>query len=170
MLPPIAEVGPLRIDIWLILSIIIRVLHIGSAAIIIGGLAYRRLVLAGNPLDQSYDESMRKPWAMWVGIASGVLLLTGIYNTVLYMASGYYEKLHFTYHAAWGLKILLALALMWWAALLAGRSDRAKGVQQSEIKWLNTALVTAALLLAVAGFMHSFPKLPATPGVEIVAP
>ncbi len=162
MLEILARVEPPTIDGTYLVNLLMRVLHITFAAMLVGGLLYRRLVLVGNDLDRSDDESMRRPWAMWVGVASGVLLLSGFYNTWLYLLSGQYEKLSPVYHAAWGLKFLLALALMTLAALLAGRSNFARKLQKQETKWLNVAIAIAILIFTTGAVMRSFSKIPPT--------
>ncbi len=160
MLELLARVEPPIVDGFYVVNLLMRVMHITFAAMIVGGLLYRRLVLVGNDLDRSGDESMRRPWAMWIGIASGMLLLSGFYNTWLYLLSGQYEKLSPIYHAAWGVKFLLALALMLLAALLAGRSKLARKVQRQEAKWLNVAIAIAILIFTTGAVMRSFSKLP----------
>jgi hypothetical protein len=156
----LARIGPPTVDNWFVVGVVVRVLHILSASLLVGGLLYRRLVLLVGEPERSSDESMRKSWAKWVGIATGVLLVTGLYNTWLYLLSGQYDKLHFTYHAAWGIKFLLALALMALAALLSGRTAVARKLQGNEPKWLNVAIALAVLILVAGAFMRTYAKVP----------
>jgi NADH:ubiquinone oxidoreductase subunit 6 (subunit J) len=50
-------------------------------------------------------------------------------------------------------KILLALAVFYLTAALAGRSARAEKMRQREVYWLNVLVVLMLLIVLIAGYM-----------------
>jgi uncharacterized membrane protein len=149
---------------WLLLAS--RIFHILSAIVLVGGLFYLRSVItpaASNlPAREGSIEAAdqffggrRAAWAMWVGIASLLLLVTGLWNFI-YMVKQ--NQLHWSYHMLGALKILLGLALMALAAMLAGRSAAAERIRSKFRVWLNIALVLGIVLVIVGSVMRTFPR------------
>src|SRR3954464_8272862 len=71
---------------WIML--VSRILHILGAIILVGGLFYLQFVVSpvsappgAAPVDQFFG-GRRANWAKWVGIATALLLITGIWNYV----------------------------------------------------------------------------------------
>src|SRR5690606_34932763 len=102
-------------------------------------------------------EAIRRRWAMWVGISAGLLLLSGIVNTVLIVQE---YQLEGAYHGALGAKVLLALGIIYIASLLAGRSEAAERFRQKTSLWLNINVVLTILLICVAGWMRLGDRTP----------
>ena len=96
------------------LNLASRILHIVGAIILVGGLFYLRTVVMPSPAAanaKSVDEKfggLRAKWAMWIGIATALLIVTGTWNLVNTFQT---YKLAATYHMLLTLKILAALAL-----------------------------------------------------------
>lgn len=161
-------------DPLLPVNLILRYLHIFGAITLMGGTIFMRMALL--PTLQSMDsekraevhQGVRSRWAMVVGIASGMLLISGIAN--LGLASRYefdmpYDLLN--YNMLGGIKLILALPIFVLAALLMGKTNLAKKVQANAATVLNINLLLAVLLVLIGGwlkFAQREPK-PAKPDV-----
>ncbi len=97
-------------------------------------------------------EAMRKRWAKLVMLSTLLLLVSGLYNSY-YMAVTY--QLNGLYLGLLTVKILLALVVFLFAAILSGRSENAKNMRQKELNWLNILCVSMLLLVLIAGFMKT---------------
>ncbi|HEX5445372.1 MAG TPA: hypothetical protein VFW87_16220, partial [Pirellulales bacterium] len=77
-----------HIDSMYWIMLVSRILHILGAIILVGGLCYLRFVVSsesGASAPTSPDQffgGRRAAWAKWVGIATALLLITGIWNYV----------------------------------------------------------------------------------------
>jgi uncharacterized membrane protein len=149
-----------------------RLLHILGAIILVGGLFYLWAVVKNSPLPlregpgegstgstnpDTYFGGNRAAWAKWVGIASLFLLATGLWNFVSFVRA---NQLHFTYHILGTVKILLALVLMFLAALLAGRTAAADNLRRKWRTWLALTLLVGVITVAVGSFMRTYPRTP----------
>jgi uncharacterized membrane protein len=137
-----------------ILALASRWLHIIPAIVLVGGTLFMRLALApAAPSDgptADFREAVRRRWAMWVGVSAALLLLSGLYNTVV-KSKGYH--LEGWYHGLLGAKLLLAFAAFYLSAVLAGRSEKAKRFRQQEMKWLNILCAITLAIVLIAGYM-----------------
>jgi uncharacterized membrane protein len=157
---------------WLLLAS--RVLHILGAIILVGGLFYLRMIVApsisaaNGALADAWFGGRRAAWAKWVGIATLVVLVTGFFN--------YYETvktydLASSYHMIAGIKILLALVVIFLASLIAGRSPAADQLRQRMKFWLGVCLLTGILVVILGSVLRSYPHTPKTlAGPALVAP
>ena len=157
-------------DVASLLPLASRILHIVGAVILVGGIAYLRKIVApaavrgeGDPVDRLY-AGRRAAWAKWVGIATGLLLATGVTNIVLVMKT--YPNLPGGYHAVLGTKILLALVVMFLAAILAGTTPAAVGLRKATKGWLTVALVTGLAVIILASTLRSF-HMPTATGATV---
>lgn len=154
----VPEFGPYQ---WLMLAS--RFLHVVGAIVMVGGLFYLWAVVApaiasegGGTVDR-YFGGRREAWAKWVGIASLFLLVTGLWNFISMVKA---NQLHFTYHILGLVKIILGLALMFLAALLAGRTAAADSMRLKWTKWLTVALLIGFITVGVGSLMRSYPRTP----------
>ena len=147
-------------DLDLIPALLFRWAHVLGAAIMAGGLIFLRVsyVPALGAKDFTADEgrmvfqdAVRRRWAMLVGIASLLLLVSGLYNAVTYALT---YKLESWYHGAIGIKLIVGLIVMVLASLLAGRSDAAKRWRTREKLWLNVAIALVVGLVMLGGAMN----------------
>jgi putative copper export protein len=144
--------------------LILRVLHILGAAIIVGGLIYLRVVVSPQPATGTSDAlfgNRRAKWAMTVGIASLFLLVSGLVN---YISWNRTYELPGGYHALFGVKFLLGIAVMFFAAILAGRTALADRMRHSATTWLNVAIALSLAILIVGAVMRSYPRVPKPAG------
>ena len=58
-----------------------------------------------------------------------------------------------TYNVLLLIKIVLALVVFYFLAVLSGRSERAKRFRQNETHWLNVLIVLMLLIVLIAGYM-----------------
>ncbi len=134
-----------------------RVLHILGAIVLVGGLFYIRTVLAPTGVEACF-AGRRAVWARWVGVATILLLVTGIYNFLVInnqvKADG--EQLEPTYHMLFGIKFLLGLLVMFLAAMLAGKTAVAEKFRTNMGRWLNIAWFAALTIVVIAALLRSF--------------
>ncbi len=146
-----------------IIPLVSRVLHILSAIILVGGLFYIRTILspAAPSADKMADTCFadrRAVWAKWVGITTAFLLLTGVYNLIVIIGESKVEggvKLPPTYHMLFGVKFLLALLVMFIAAILAGKTESADRFRTQMKKWLNIGWLAAMAIIVIAAVLRS---------------
>jgi uncharacterized membrane protein len=159
---------------WLML--ISRILHIVGAIILAGGLFYIRYVVspdspsAGTQPPDQFFGGRRATWAKWVGIATALLLFTGLWNYVQFSKTYDLAK---PYHMILGIKMLAAIADFLLAALLAGRTNAAESVRQKWGLWINVCLFLALLTVIIGSLLRSFPHDPKADAPEppkLVAP
>ena len=140
-----------------LVQLISRVLHILSAIILVGGLFYIRTVLFPSGVEACY-ANRRAVWAKWVGIATLFLLVSGIYNIIVIFGQAKADglKLPPTYHMLLLVKFLLALLVMFIAAILAGKTEAADRFRGQMGKWLNIGWLAALGIVIVASMMRTF--------------
>ncbi len=146
---------------WIML--LSRVLHILGAIVLVGGLFYVRMII--SPVDvppgaSSVDRlfgGRRAAWAKWVGIATALLLITGIWNYLQIINQ--HERMPPGYHAVAGIKILAAFALFLLAALLAGRTPAAEAIRQNWRRWLSVCLLLGITAVVLGSVLRSFPHI-----------
>jgi uncharacterized membrane protein len=172
-----------RIDTMYWIMLASRILHIFGAIILLGGLFYLRAVVTSVPLPirEGPGESSAGPgdhlfggrravWAMWTGIASLFLLVTGLWNYIQFSKT--YE-LASSYHMMAGLKMLSGLALFVLAAILAGRSQSAERLRRSMRLWLNLCLVLGIITVVFGSVLRTYPhnpKIDAPNESQLIAP
>jgi hypothetical protein len=143
--------GEPTIDGPFIVRIVSRMIHILCAIIIGGGLFYIRSILSPSGVDACFADR-RSVWARWVGVATFLLLASGLYNFIVimrdYKEAG--EKLATSYHILFGIKFLLSLLVMFIAAILAGRTAAADRFRANMPRWLNIAW-TAVIAIVIIG-------------------
>jgi len=139
------------------MSLILRWIHVLPAALMLGGIVFIRYCLLYPNRSQTEtvslfdsDDSLRRQWMKLVSISTLLLLVSGLYNGINKILV---YKLTPDYHGLFGLKLLLGLAVFYLAAVLAGRSDRAKRMRQREIFWLNWLLTLAIIVVLIGGYM-----------------
>jgi uncharacterized membrane protein len=156
---------------WVML--VSRILHILGAIILVGGTFYLRSVILPSVATSGADTDRlfggrRAAWAMWIGIATLLLLVTGLAN-YLYIIR-VHERLASSYHMIAGLKMLSGIALFLLAALVAGRSPAAETLRQRMRFWLNVALLLGIVTVALGSVLRTYPRTPKidAPGPSVI--
>jgi hypothetical protein len=119
-----------------LLTVLMRTTHIGSVAILLGGLLYSRF-FSDQPLPNRY-----KPW-IWITIAA--LTLSGLYA---FLTKSIYPA---GYHMWFGIKFLLVLHIFAVGVLLA----RSPGPDQPKQRRLITGLAASGLIvLGISSYLR----------------
>ncbi len=139
-----------------VVQVVSRVAHILSAMILVGGLFYLRTVLAPAGVDACF-AGRRAVWAKWVGIATGLLFVSGFYNLVVVIneAKAAGTKLDPAYLMLFGIKLLAAMLLMFVAAILSGRTELADRFREKMKAWLNLGWLTAVVIVVLAAILRT---------------
>src|SRR5262245_42354391 len=148
------------------LLIILRYMHILGAITLMGGTIFMRLALL--PIVQEmepaakadFHQRVRSRWAKFVGMAAGLLLVSGVIN--LAMAGRYQFEpvlgIAKGYHMIVGIKFLLALPIFFIASMLMGRSQAAQRFQGQARFWMNVNLALALSMVLIGGALRFVPR------------
>lgn len=153
-------------DLDLILGIVSRWMHIGSAIVLLGGTICLKLVVGPALKDQSQElkEAVRGRWKRFVHVAIAGLLLSGIYN---YIRALPLHKGDGLWHAMVDTKIILALGVFFIASVLAGRSKGTQKFRDNAAKWTTIAILLGLLIVAMSGIVKVVgPKPQAEPATS----
>ncbi len=166
-------------------ALILRWAHVLAAIVAVGGLFFARFGLL--PALQTFDEAtrnrihdaIRSKWLPWVIGAISMLLVTGLLNFFLFNArvklegwnDGFWMK-DTAYHALFGVKFLLAMAVFYFASALVGRGESTQWIRNNRAKWLSITLTMAVTAVLLSGWMRQLHTGPNSPqehssGVQI---
>ena len=149
----------------------LRWIHILAAITLMGGAIFQRFALmpaAAELDDAAHDRlkvAVRGHWSKLVMMSAGGLLLSGLVNIGILIASYTLAK---PYHMIFGVKFLLALVVLYIASLLAGRSAAAERARQNAKSLLTINLVLATIVVCLGGYLRMIDRTPkgATPAVS----
>ena len=142
--------------VWMteVVGILMRWAHIASAAVLIGGLVYARLVVAPVLPESSPEEraealdGLGKRFRPLVYAAIGGLIVSGLYNFLTHPGHTPY------YHAWFGVKVLLALHVFA-AATLAVRSSRAPNEEEARrLRRMTGAIISGMLVILIGAYLR----------------
>jgi uncharacterized membrane protein len=148
----------------LILLLVLRYMHILGAIMLMGGTIFMRFALAPTVLTlegstrAEFHERVRSRWSKFVMLASGLLLVSGLANMLIYSKMFHFEMqpdplFDLKYPMLVGIKFILALPIFFFASLLAGRSETAKKFQAKTTFWMNVNLALALLMVLIGGLL-----------------
>ena len=137
-------------DLELLLGIISRWIHIGSAIVLLGGTICLKFVVGPVLKDQSQElkEAVRGRWKRFVHAAIAGLLLSGLYN---YLKAFPLHRGDGLWHAMVDTKIILAMGVFFIASVLAGRSKGTQKFRDNAAKWTTIAILLGLLIVAMSG-------------------
>jgi hypothetical protein len=137
-----------------------RILHVGTAIVVVGGTFFIRFVLfpaATQNLSEDVHARLRSAvtgtWKKIVHAGIGLFILTGGINYYRVIAEGKHKG-DALYHALLGTKIILALVIFFIASALVGRSPAFEGMRRKAPQWMLVNLLLAAIIIAVSGFLR----------------
>ena len=139
-----------------ILDTVSRIVHIGTAIVLVGGSVFTLMVLmpaAKNLPDEPHRqlaEAITGRWKRFVHIGVLLFIVSGVYNYVRALANHQGDALH---HALLGSKMILALGVFFLAAALVGRSTKLEPIRRARCTWLKVLLVLAAVIVAISGYV-----------------
>lgn len=145
----------------IVLPLIMRWIHIGSAITVVGGTVFMLFVLLPAAREILHEEHLKlraavlRRWKWFVHAGIGLFLVSGLYNYIIVMAP--LHKGDGLYHGLMGLKMLLALGVFGLAEVLVGRSKLAEKLRQNAAKFLTINLVLALIIVMLSGFLKSIP-------------
>jgi hypothetical protein len=140
-------------------NLTLRYLHIFGAIALMGATIFMRFALLPTLQELSPEErakvhqGVRSRWAKVVGLASGMLLVSGIANLGLAARYDYAVPGGLSYSMLGGIKLVLALPIFVLAALLMGKTSLAQKVQANAATVMNINLVLAVLLVLIGGWL-----------------
>lgn len=142
-----------------IVVLISRWIHILAAIVAVGGAVFLRFTLwpsAKSVLDDEQHrrlrDAVRSRWARFVHPCIAVLLVTGGLNFVLLALPPKIKAL--PYHAIFGVKLLMALAVFFLASVLVGRSPGFARMRENSRKWLAVIVILGATIVLVSGVLN----------------
>ncbi|MEO2016547.1 MAG: hypothetical protein ABGZ53_19490 [Fuerstiella sp.] len=150
-------------DTELILTVISRWAHVGTAIVLVGGTAFFRLAVM-PALEGDSSELLgriRDRWKKVVHLGILIFLVSGIYNYVSMIPKHKGDGL---YHALLGVKMILAMFVFFIASALVGGKPGTQKFRDDAKKWTGIMLMVAAVIVGISGFVKVHP-IPAAAAV-----
>lgn len=139
-----------------ILDLMSRIVHVGTAIVLVGGSVFTLMVLmpaAKNLPDEPHQtlaQAVTGRWKRFVHIGVLLFIVSGGYNYYRALAHHQGDAL---YHALLGMKMLLAAGVFVLAAALVGSSQKFEPIRRARFTWLRILVVVAALIVAISGYL-----------------
>ncbi len=136
-----------------VLGILMRWAHIASATVLLGGLVYARMVAAAalpEPAEERAEalERLASRFRPLVYAAIAGLVVSGLYNFL--SQPGHTPS----YHAWFGVKVLLALHVFA-AAVLGVRSSRAGSEEEAKrLRRMSGAVISGLAVILIAAYLR----------------
>lgn len=157
----------------LLLYTLSRIVHVGTAIVLVGGTFFVRYVLMPAATAELADDVHARLRAaimgVWKKIVHGgiaLFILSGGLNYYRVIAAGMHKG-DPLYHALLGTKILLALVVFFIASALVGRSAAFEGLRKNAGRWLALNLLLAAIIVALSGFLKVRGVPPSRPAPSV---
>ena len=138
------------------LAVASRFLHIFSVIVLVGGSFFLRFVVIPAakdlPADQheAFRERLFKRWKRFVHTGLLFLIVSGIYNLILAMGP---HRRDFTYHGLLGLKLLLAMGVIFLAIALTAKGEWSANLRKNSKFWLTLNLLLAVGVVAISSYL-----------------
>lgn len=139
-------------DVELLIPLISRWAHVGTAIVLVGGTTFFRFVVMPALGDDSADlvERIRQGWKKFVHGGIALFLISGFYNYFSMMPQHKGDGL---YHMLVGTKMLLAFFVFFIASALVGRSAGTQKFRDEGKKWTGIMLLVSAVIIGISGFV-----------------
>lgn len=144
--------------------IVSRWFHLAAVITAIGGTVFLRMVLhpsATSSLSPETHEALRaavvRRWARVVHISILFIILSGTYNAIVMFPKHSGQPL---YHALFGVKVLLALALFFIATAVTGRSPAFAAIRAKGPMWMAVNIALAAVIVLLSNILKNLPLSP----------
>lgn len=143
-------------------ALVLRVLHIASAAMAAGAVAFQFFAL--HPAMRSLEGPQRRElretiigrWRGFVFTLIGLLLATGMLNFLLYKVPELRGKPHAgLYHGLFGLKVVAALLVFHAVSMLALPGAKGEKFRDQAGFWLKLLVVLMAVIFVLAAVLKS---------------
>lgn len=156
-----------------LVPLIMRWMHVFAAIVALGGSIYIRFVLmptAQTVLDEKSHTELRtaltRRWMKFVHTCILLFLVSGFYNYIVIQAP--HHKGQAAYHALFGVKFLLALAVFAIAVALTSLKPWSQKLRANARSWMAVLIVLAVAVVCISGVMRALPAATAAqngPGV-----
>ena len=150
-----------------LITSIVRWLHVLSAVALVGGVLFLRVVLLpavreglpgqADDLRDDLRDAVMKRWKKIVMVSTLLLILSGFYNffTLSIEKANSLGEAKGLYHGLFGAKVLAALVVFFLTAALCGRSKAFAGMRANPGKWLAINLLLGVLVVLLGGILKS---------------
>ncbi len=154
-------------DMELILALISRWAHVGTAIVLVGGTAFFRLVVVPSLEGDSTDlvRRIRERWKKFVHGGIALFLISGFYNYLVVMMPKH--KGDGPYHMLVGTKMLLAFGVFFLASALVGSKPGTQKFRDQSKKWTGIMLLLSAVIVGISGFVKVRPYT-AAPAADVI--
>ena len=138
------------------LDVLSRLVHVGTAIVVLGGSVFMRFVLmpAAALLPDDHHQALRArvmdTWKRIVMAGIALFLLSGFYNYIVAIPKHRGDSL---YNALMGVKILLAFGIFFLASALTGKASAFDSMRANSRRWLGVIVILGAAIVAIAGFL-----------------
>lgn len=157
-------------DSSLILPIISRWAHVGTAILLVGGTAFFRLAVIPALQGENVEllGRIRQNWKKFVHGGILVFIVSGFYN---YFQAIPLHKGDGLYHGLVGTKMILAFFVFFLASVLVGSKPSSQKYRDNAKKWTAVMLLVAAVIVAISGFVkvRGIPTIASPAPVEATA-
>ncbi len=152
-----------------------RWVHISSAIVIVGGAVFYRVVLATSLVDglgadagEKLRQAVNARWARLLHVCILLLVASGLFEFYLLAILPGIDPM--PYHAVFTMKVAAALALLFIACAVAGKSGRLARMRQGRDKWMALALALAlgGLIVLLSGMLGQVRASSASHADEVV--
>lgn len=146
--------------------LLLRYMHILGAITLMGGAIFAYFAAAPGLEELSEAErgkahaAVRARWNRLVMISTGLLLISGIVNMLIYATQFDLGDMKGPYNMWTGIKFLLSLPIFFFAALLAGRSSLAQKIQANAKTYMAINLVLALAMVLIGGALRFVDRKP----------
>lgn len=139
-----------------VIDIVSRIVHVGTAITLVGGMVFTLFVLipSASRLGQDAHDllaaEVKGRWKRFVHIGLLLFIVSGFYN---YFQAMPLHKGDGPYHGLVGTKMILAIVIFFIASALVGRSAKLQSMRDNKVFWLRLAVLLAAVIVAISGYV-----------------
>lgn len=146
------------------LPLLMRWMHILAAIIAVGGSFFMRLVLMpsvkaalSDETHQQLRDALIPRWRRVVHTCIALFLISGFYNYLVVTRPLHADQP--IYHALFGIKFLLALAVFALAIVLTSSGGWAAPFKAKAPAWLGLLVALALAVVLISGFLRMMPTV-----------
>jgi uncharacterized membrane protein len=149
---------------WTLL--LLRYMHILGAITLMGGTIFAYFAASPGLAEMSEGDrtkahaAIRARWNKFVMLATLLLLVSGLANMILTPRNYDLGDMKSAYSMWTGIKLVLALPIFYFAALLTGRSPLAQKIQANAKTYMALNLVLALSMVLIGGALRLIDRQP----------
>ncbi len=140
-----------------VLAVLSRWVHLLSVIVAIGGAIFMRFglmpaadaVLSAETRDRLRSRIMAR-WKTFVHVSVALLIVTGAFNFYMSVRDGVEPM---PYHAVFGVKLIMALAVFFFAIALTGSSPGFAKLREQSKKWTSVLIGLAVVIIMLSGVL-----------------